>query len=317
VNARVLFTLLASLVLASISSAVVERRIERTYRMPPGARVALDLYHGEIRVQRAEGRDLHVLIEHTIEADDDVAADEKLGQVRLESEQDKEGGVVIRCAFARSFRWSWEKWPPVGTRITALVPDGSELELVAREGGIQVDSLACNVKARALQGRILVGELNGAASLEAAQGDIVLTACTGELRARARGGNILVGRVGDALNAYCDGGAIDIKAAKGAVTAETTSGELRVGLLYPLAAGAELRAKGGDLAVTLDPRASATISADAGAFGKVRVRELPIEIVEGVDGGSKLTAKVGGGGPQLNLRASRGTIRVLGVPQLP
>jgi len=312
---------LAPVVLLAFSSldslAVIERTVERTFPVEHRAIVKVDTFYGSIQVKPTDRPEVKVLVRESIEAATPSAADRELRDLVLLLEKQPDGVVNLRASYKKTMRWAWQKWPPIGLQIEVWVPGAANLELVSREGQINVGNFQGEVKIRAMQGRVFAGEIDGPLSIWAGKGDIAVTACTGELNLTARGGNVVVGRALGPTEISGVGGEVEVQAASAALHAASDGSDMKVGFAYPLKGDSRLSVSGGDMVVTFDPRTSATLDVRASTFGKISARELGLKIVSGELGTSRLQANLNGGGSRVEIQSSGGSVRLLGVPAMP
>jgi DUF4097 and DUF4098 domain-containing protein YvlB len=136
-------------------------------------------------------------------------------------------------------------------------------------------------------GSIQATELSGPADLRTFGGSIKVSDCSGELDLRTSGGSIRLERI------------------DGSVRAETFGGSVRASLQTNQ--GVWLAASGGSIALSLP--ASTPGSLDAHTSGGRVESTLPLSSVE-VASANELRGAINGGGEQILLRTSGGSIRL-------
>ncbi|PTY07566.1 hypothetical protein DB347_04845 [Opitutaceae bacterium EW11] len=301
------------MVAAGAAGATFERKVERTCSAEPGARVAVEVSYGSIRVVAVSGAEVRVTLTQSADLANDAAAEREWKNVNLEIEPSGSGAVRIRANDRRSLRWSWEKWPPSTVALEVAVPPGAELDLLTRQGDVTVADGMNAVRVRDLSGAVFVGQVAGAVTIEAGQGDVTLTDCGGELRVVADSGSVLVGRARSSAELTLSAGNLEVQRANGRLRADVASGELKVGLANPL--GGEVSLKGnGDVILALGPRTRATIDARTEPPGLIHVRDLVLTPRAGHTGEPSLEGDVNGGGPRVVARSKGGNIRLIGLP---
>jgi len=292
--------------------AAVERTVEKTFIVAAGVTLKLDTCHGAIRIEPSTDNHLQVLVRETMNVPTEDDADRLQHHLNLTFEQTP-AQVSIKARFKRSVRWAWESWPPVALAYAIKLPRDSHLKLTTAEGDITVCSLKGNVQARAGNGAIFTGDINGSVSATSTRGDLSVTACTGPLTLSAQQGNVLVGRAHGITKINAADGTIEVQNARGPLFIKADAADIKVGFPHPLLAPAELRADGGDIEALFDPRCAANLDAHASTFGEVKVKNLALKIESGKPGTSRVRGTLNGGGPKLLLKASGGNIRLTGL----
>lgn len=298
------------------ASAVVERLVEKTFTASAGVEIKASTFSGSISVTSAETDEVQVRVRYTFEGDDEQAADAQLAKIDVGIAQSTDA-VTVEIKYRNALRWAWEAWPPAAIAVQISVPRACRLDLRTREGGITVGAVDGAVIARTLSGPVFIGEIGGAVTASSERGDVSVTACSGGLQLETGFGNLLVGRAGGRTALTGKGGAIEVQRASGPVFADGDGADLKVGFVHPITEASDLRASGGDVVVSFDPRSACTIDAGSSRWGAVRIRALPLTIAKGGEGTPALAATLNGGGPVIKIRASGGSVRLNGVPAAP
>jgi hypothetical protein len=310
------WTLLILIFALARAEAAVERVVEKTFPVEIGAALKIDTAQGPIRVGSSDRNEIRVVVRQVFDVATESEADARAQQLELRF--NVLGGTVnIVAQYRRSMRWAWESWPPVALTYEVIVPRDCNLELRSRDGDITVGSLRGSVRVHTERGMIFIGETEGGITASSGRGDVAVTACTGDLVLSAQAGNVLVGRAGGVVNVQGSGGTIEVQNARGRVEAVGDNADLKIGFAGSLTTGSELRASGGDVVVTFDPKSAFDVVARASAFGEVRVRDLPLAISSGAAGSSRLEGRLNGGGPVVRISASGGNVRLGGAVAVP
>ena len=279
-----------------------------SFDVSPGDRLVLDTEWGEVHVATHDGDTVEVVVEQAEALD--LAHEQQDGTLTIRGTR-KDGGLV---------RWflDWDDRPTF--RLT--VPRRHDLSLRAAGGDIAVDDLDGELSARTSGGSIAVEEVTGALDIETSGGSIRVAAAGGAVAATTSGGAIALGPTGGDIEARTSGGAIRIEEAAGRVAARTSGGSIAVSAAGPIEArtsggsirasfraqpegDSDLRTSGGDIEVLLPDGVAVDI--DAKTSGGRVVADVPVT-VGGTLERSALRGAIGGGGPQLRLRTSGGSI---------
>ena len=300
------------LALAAYAGGVFGQDVERSFAVAEGDRVVVDVERAEITVTAWDRPEVSFSA---------VRAD------RLELEFSQEDGIVTIRGRDES-RLGWLGWGFGGRQaeITMNVPYRQHLNLRTRGGDIELDRLQGEFTARTSGGDIEAGDIDGpvdmetsggtirlgntsgSVSAETSGGSIRLNNVAGEVAARTSGGRIRIGQAGAAVAARTSGGSIEVESAGGAVQARTSGGSVEVGFAGQPDGGSELRTSGGNVTVYLNPDIRANLSA-ATSGGRVS-SDFPDAAPENSSGRGNLSQTLNGGGPDMILQTSGGSVRI-------
>lgn len=319
-----LLSLIASLVVPMLQGAT-EERIERRFEARPGGQVTVEVDFGAIEVVA------HDRPEVTVE----VWRQVKLGSERKEKEFltdrpvsiEKEGNEVsvrVPRSLSPGFSWSWRGHRrealykisvPSQTRLM-LDTSGGHIHVTGVDADVHADTSGGSIRFKALTGtlvgntaggRIEVLDCQGKTEVETSGGSIEVRGGGGSLDAETSGGSIRVGPFGGPITVSTSGGGITVENVAGEVRGSTSGGSIRAILPGPLPGPVRLETSGGSIAVTAP--ANAAFDLDAITSGGGVQSELPVTIT-GKARRSELVGPVNGGGVELKLRTSGGSIQV-------
>ncbi len=216
---------------------------------------------------------------------------------------DREGNDVYLEAAA-------EHWLPGilfgrRVRVRARVPRRYSLDVFTRGGHVRMRQIGGRVAAETRGGSIELRRVDGSALLRTSGGKIEAEDVRGHVRAGTRGGRIEVTRVQGDAELRTSGGRIECRGMAGRVEAKTSGGRIRTD--FDAAASGSIATSGGPIEVSF--ASGARVSLDACTRGgQVRV-DHPIQ-VSGTRSSSRVVGEINGGGPELRLRTSGGSIHV-------
>ena len=144
--------------------------------------------------------------------------------------------------------------------------------------------------------------------METSGGDIELGSIGGEVTAKTSGGDITVRRARAAVEVNSSGGDIVIREAAEGVRAKTSGGSVRAHL-STLTRDSSLTTSGGSITLRVPDDAAFSIDAKTSG-GTVAVDEAFALTSRGASSKNKVTGTINGGGPDVQLRTSGGTIRI-------
>jgi len=216
--------------------------------------------------------------------------------------QQADGDVKI------TVQWKDGKQPRnshLNCRHVLLVPARYHLDVRTAGGGIVADDIGGNVAARTSGGSIRFGKVHGEIKAQTAGGSITAEDIRGNVEVSTSGGSIQAGNVDGDVSASTSGGSIKLGTVTGEVRGSTSGGSIRAELAGEIARPVELSTSGGSikLAVPGDFKADLNASTSGGHVDC----ELP---VQGTVKRNSVRGKVNGGGPNVTLHTSGGSIKV-------
>ena len=201
-----------------------------------------------------------------------------------------------------------------------------------RAGSIHVAGLKGRIRAETVSGGLQFSRITGDITGETGSGPVQIDGCVGVCNVVSRGGGIQVEAGSGTLHVETSGGSILVRQFRGAVHAETDGGGLRfiqvpgpvVGLTGSGSVAAEfvralsgpvrLETGGGGITVRIPRMTGFDLDAQTAAgsvllgLGKPTSESAPTDTRK---------EKVNGGGPEVRLRTSAGSIRIIGTDSTP
>jgi hypothetical protein len=291
------------------ASAKVERVIEKTFLVNPGANLRVSTSGGEIRVDPLAGNTVHVTVKEHIRASSEADADLVLQKLNLVIEQHG-NDVVASATFKDDGNFHFGSWPPVSVDFVVTVPPSTSVDLKTSGGDIAVGDLGGTVLAHTSGGEIKLGKIGGEVDATTSGGNVDLDVGQSSVKLSTSGGTISAGRLVGPARLRTSGGDIKINAAENTVDAHTSGGDVKAVFEGPLKGDSSLSTSGGDVKATVGQSAGFHLAASTSG-GDVRADGLTIRIDHGGVGKSSLSGDVNGGGPVLELRTSGGDVNVV------
>jgi DUF4097 and DUF4098 domain-containing protein YvlB len=304
-----LFCLTAACIAAIPSRAALERNVEKTFQVSAAGRIRLETGGGSLTVKTGPEGVVTITAREKIRANSDAEADELLKDLELKFAQNG-NDVSASARYTRSrLGFHFGFWPPVQVSFVATVPASFAADLNTSGGSITVGDLLGALDARTSGGSIKLGKLGGRVDARTSGGSINLAEARDDAKLSTSGGSVTVGRVAGPADISTSGGSISIEAVEQQVRAHTSGGGIRVGIVGPVKGDCLLSTSGGGVNVTVDKRAAFHLNA-ATSGGSVRAEGLTITLEGGDQGKTKLSGDVNGGGPEVKLRTSGGSIHI-------
>ncbi len=252
--------------------------VHESYPMQPGAKLTVENINGAIEIS---GWDQSMI---DITATKYAESDQLLAQLKVDV------AVAADCVHIRTIAPS--ESGEVGVKYVLKVPRRAELaeirstngaiRITEVEGGANLRTTNGSVHAANTRGKLEIGTSNGAVQIEENDGETDVHTSNGSIRASGMSGP---------LTAVTSNGAVDLRLASttlGSVKAATSNGGIT--LRMPAGGGARVRA---------------VTSSRNKIVSDFEVRK------EGDNSESHLQGVVGGGGPDVELSTSHGSIRLL------
>ncbi len=219
---------------------------------------------------------------------------------------ENDGDTLRIIAERRGKSWNWNG----SLHFEITMPSAVTFDADTSGGSIEVERVQGSVRCDTSGGSISVEEIDGDADLDTSGGSIRAERVYGSVIADTSGGSIRMREIGGDISAETSGGTITIDEAGGRVDAETSGGSVDVGFAPGNGAGGDLSTSGGGVTARVDPGVS--LSIDARSSSRVR-SDLPLSIRRQDDEGTHLEGDLNGGGPELRLRSSGGSVRIEGL----
>jgi hypothetical protein len=276
---------LASLAVNLLAAAALATSTDTTVAVPPGARLALHNFQGDIRVRVWDRRAVRVEAEH--DADEVVR-------------------VVSRGPLLSVLSYSRGGPPgPVDYRIT--VPAGMPVSLHGVHASAQLEGLRGDVAVSTVSGEIAVRGGAGLVSLSSVMGPISVVGARGRLRVNSVDGEIRLIRVDGRILAETINGAIALaRVVSDSVDVSTVNGSLCYDGTIEKGGRYRFASHNGDIAVGVPEGAGALVTV-ATQDGDVE-SDFPLRIREKM--GKHFQFRLGSGGAILQLESFGGLIRL-------
>jgi len=290
------------------ASAKIERTVEKSFQVQPGAHLTAATAGGDIRVMPSSDSVIKVVAKEHIRASTEAEADALLQKLDLVIEQHG-NDVTATASYKEGSGFHFGGWPPVQVDFLVTVPSRTSVELKTSGGDVAVGDLDGAVRARTSGGEIELGKIGADIDASTSGGNVRLDEGRAVVKLSTSGGNISAGRVAGPADLRTSGGDIRIDSVEGTLSAHTSGGDVKAVFAGPLKGDCSLSTSGGEVKATVGHGVGFQLDA-ATSGGDVNAAGLTITIDRGGQGKSSLSGAVNGGGPLLKLRSSGGDIVV-------
>src|SRR6266496_3934042 len=276
-----------------------ESRIQKTLKLVPGGRFALDTEMGSVTVTGTAATDARLVITSKRRELDDL--------LRFTYREDP-GSVSVTARRRGGHFFPTIEWKGAEVHFEVQVPAETALAIHTSGGGIEARDLTGELEGDTSGGGIELARIRGRVHVETSGGGIEGTEIDGPIHAETSGGSVRLDRVTGDIQAHSSGGGIHIHEAGGRVDADTSGGGIEATFARGNGHGGTLETSGGGIQVSLDPSVGLRIDAS----GNSVKADLPIT-VSGEMSRGKLHGNLGGGGELLRLHTSGGGVRIQGI----
>lgn len=300
----------AGLVLISALSAYseTEDHLQKTFTVPPGGKLLVDVNVGSIEVTASDRKDVAIDVFRKVDARGIGGGDEEKAELqRNEVVFTQEGNNVI-------VRGQRQKDAPrvrnmsMNFRYVILVPAKFDADVKTSGGSIKVADLTGDLKAKTSGGSLRFAHIRGPIDGHTSGGSITLADGEGKVALKTSGGSIKIDKHKGDVVAKTSGGGISVEAVEGQVLASTSGGSVSASLAK-ITGECRLETSGGGINVGVP--GSAALDIDAKTSGGSVHSDLPVATpASDKKRTSSLQGKLNGGGTPLHLRTSGGSIHL-------
>jgi len=318
--------MLTSLVfVATAAFADIEDTVEKSFKVGDNGHLVVDTRMGSIEVQAIGSGDIKVTVYRKFDTDSKNQMEKILDNLEMDFRQTG-NDVFVTVQYQKDadtfFGFGHSR---LQLRFVVQVPKVYNVDLKTSGGSISISDLQGKADSRTSGGSLTFGQIQGPVNGKTSGGSITLQGCTGNADVHTSGGSIHIGEVDGPVNATTSGGSITIEKVKGSVLAETSGGGITVeevmGNINASTSGGSVRAtitkqptsscdlstSGGSITVKL--AADIKVNVDAGTSGGRVVTDFPVT-VQGELKKTQLRGAINGGGPDLILHTSGGSIYI-------
>ncbi|OVE78888.1 hypothetical protein BVY01_04190 [bacterium I07] len=289
------------------SVAGVDGDIKKSFRVKRDGWLHLETDIGTIEVTAAGSNEVTIEVRFESKRGNKKRVKEFLDDFDVIFKQD---GTDVRVnAEYKQDRWRfWDRFGKyVRVEFIVSVPEEYNVDLKTSGGSITVDDLEGEVESRTSGGSLTFGNIKGPVNGRTSGGSISLEGCDGIVQVKTSGGGIKIGKVKGEIDAHTSGGSIHVEEVMGSINAGTSGGSVTANITKQPDHDCRLTTSGGSVKVYLSDNVRLNLNARTSG-GRV-VTDIPVT-VKGEISKRALKAELNGGGPELYLRTSGGSIYI-------
>ena len=288
-------------------NAGYEDSMEKSFDVGEGGKLIVNTDIGSIKV-KAEGKEgVRVKVFKKARTSSESRAEEIFSHLKIDFRKSGDDVIIEADYDSKKFRSIFGRRSNLSVRFVVTVPERYDLDLSTKGGSIDVSEIEGDVKARTSGGSLKFAYVKGPVWGKTSGGSVTLDGCTGNADVNTSGGGIRIGEVKGEVKAYTSGGSIKVKEVMGTINAKTSGGSISVYISKQPKADCSLVTSGGTITAYLAEGIG--VDVDAGTSGGSGSTDFPVTI-KGKIKKTKLNAKINGGGPELYLHTSGGSVRI-------
>ncbi len=295
------------LIFSTAVFAEIEDTIEKSFSVKPGGTLSVDSKRGSIEVTGSSGNTVEVKVIREVKSSNRDTAQEILDKFPITFEQ-KGDSVTITADTTEKRNWK-KFWNGLGKKLNVrfiiTVPAIYHVDLHTSGGSIQVKSLEGRILTKTSGGSLTFDNIKGDIRGDTSGGSIKIGDVDGDVQVETSGGGITIDRASGQVNAHTSGGSITVHEVLGPIQAKTSGGSITAYISRQPESSCRLTTSGGSVSVTM--AGDIQVDLDAQTSGGSVKTEFPLTI-QGEIKRTAINAKINGGGPELYLRTSGGSI---------
>lgn len=300
--------LAAIAVLSLAARAGVRDDIRRSFQVESGGTLTIDTQRGSIEVTAARGDSVEIEIQREARTSNSKTARDLFERFPIEFDQ-KGGDIFVTAEFTggRLSRIWNDLRNKLQVKFIVTVPLEYNIDCLTRGGSIGVTGLHGRIKSKTSGGSLRFDGVIGPIEGETSGGGIRIGEVEGRVNVHTSGGSIQIDRARGEVTAHTSGGGISVNEVRGVISARTSGGSIKAHISQQPERNCRLQTSGGSVTVFLSD--SIGMDVDAHTSGGSVSTEFPVTL-KGTIKRNTLQAQLNGGGPELYLRTSGGSIRI-------
>ncbi len=284
-----------------------EETIERSFNVKPGGTLTVDTQLGSIEVEGASGDRVEVKVIREVRNSSRKQAQELWEKFPVNFRQSGDD-VTVTAEYTDKNRLR-RLWDDLGRRLRVrfiiTVPDVYNLDLNTSGGSISAAGVEGQILSKTSGGSLNFDDISGDIRGRTSGGSVKIGRVDGDTEVHTSGGSITIRQARGEVRADTSGGSITVDEVMGTIQAETSGGSIKATITRQPQGACHLKTSGGSVTVTLAE--DIAVSIDARTSGGRVHADLPVTL-RGEAKRTALEAELNGGGPELTLRTSGGSI---------
>ena len=298
-----LFFAMLVVIAAGTSFGNIEDTINKSFTVAPGGQLILDTARGSIEVRGSAGNRVDIEVIREAKTSDSDKAKEIFEYLRLDFKQTGNDVTINGIKTTDSSK----KLNKLRVKFILTVPESYNVNLKTSGGSISIDDLEGTVDIKTSGGSLGLNNIKGPVTGETSGGSISIGTVDGNVKVNTSGGSIRIDNAYGTVHAHTSGGGITVNEVMGTIQADTSGGSVKAYISKQPNGDCHLKTSGGSITVYLAE--DIALDLDAGTSGGSIHTDFPVTI-QGKISKRELKAQINGGGPELFLHTSGGSIYI-------
>ena len=294
--------------LLATAAGDIEDTINKSFTVEPGGTLNIDTHRGSIEIVAKTGNSVDVKIIREVKTSNKEEAQKVLDKFPIEFDQRGNDVFITAESDERGLSKMWnDLFKKLRVKYIISVPTRYNVDLDTSGGSISVDGLKGRVVTKTSGGSLRFENIEGDIDGKTSGGSIKIGEVIGNTNARTSGGTVTIERAQGDLDVHSSGGSINVHEVLGTIKADTSGGSIKAYISEQPRSDCSLTTSGGSITVYMAEDTSVDVNAKTSG-GSVNT-DFPVTL-RGEIKRDRLEAKINGGGPQLTLRTSGGSIHI-------
>jgi hypothetical protein len=284
----------------------IDDRINKTYPVGSGGTLAIESDIGSIEVRGTDIDSVEVEILKDVRKTSEKKAQEILKNFDIQFDHSGNDVTIVAKYKKKGLSGFWNN---VGkylrVKYIIAVPSEYNVDLNTKGGSITVENLYGEVLSKTSGGSLSFDNIQGTISGKTSGGSVTIGEVKGQTNVRTSGGSVHIRLAEGPVDAQTSGGSITVEEVVGEIKAHTSGGSVKAYLSRQPEADCSLTTSGGSITVHFSEGMGLDINAKTSG-GRVHT-DFPVSI-SGEIAKNAMHGQMNGGGPELYLRTSGGSI---------
>jgi len=289
-----------------LSFGNIEDRISESFAVGSGGTLVIETDFGSIAVRGDNIDSVEVEIIREARTTSEEKAREILDNIGIQFDHDG-NDVSIKAEYKKKgLRGFWNDIGKyVRMKFIIAVPFEYNVDLSTKGGSIRVENIHGEVLSKTSGGSLQFDNIEGKIEGDTSGGSISIGEVIGPSNIQTSGGSIQIRLAQGPVDAQTSGGSITVEEVAGNIKAHTSGGSVKANISRQPDSDCRLTTSGGSITVLLSPDIGLNVNAKT-TGGRVHT-DFPLSITGEINK-SSIRAEMNGGGPELYLRTSGGSI---------
>lgn len=289
-----------------LSYGKIEDRLTKTFPVDSGGTLTIESDIGSIRIEGTDTDSVEIEILRYAKTNNRKRAAEILGNFDIQFNHSGNDVTIEAKYKKRGLRGFWSRIGNIlQVKFVIAVPSEYNVDLNTKGGSISVSDIRGEVLSKTSGGSLDFDNIDGDITGNTSGGSVSIGEVSGNTRIRTSGGSIRISLAHGTVDAHTSGGSITVEEVMGSIKAHTSGGSVKARITKQPESDCRLTTSGGSISVYLP--AELSMDLDAKTSGGRLHTDIPISVSGEIDRRS-IRAEMNGGGPELYLRTSGGSI---------